>query len=441
MNYFQSLRGAAWMATYLFFILAPLFSLMLTPHPPSRDFWTEFSAAIGYAGLAMIGLQFGLTARFRYVTEPWGEDVIYHFHRQISLVALALVIAHPVILFTLRPERLAALNLVTASWRARYASISTYALIALVALSLWRVRFRIRYETWHVTHIVLAVVAVAAGLMHMVGWSFYLSSPWKRSLWVGLTLFWLALLIYVRIVKPYFLLRRPYRVTEVRPERGDTWTLSMEPIGHPGFRLSPGQFGWLTVYGTPFKITANPFSFSSSAAASDGRVEMTIRSLGDFTSTVHSIPVGQRVYLDGPYGAFTLSGRSVDMIVLIAGGVGIAPMMSILRTLADRGDPRPVVLLYGNRDWESVTFREELDMLTSRLHLKLVYVLDNPPEDWAGESAFINAEVLRRHLPEPYAAHEYFICGPDAMMDTVETALTSMHVPMTKYHAERYDFV
>ena len=85
-------RGAVWIAVYLFFILAPLFALLLGSHPPARDFWTELSVAFGYSGLAMMGLQFGLTARFRYVTEPWGEDVIYHFHRQISLIALGLVV-------------------------------------------------------------------------------------------------------------------------------------------------------------------------------------------------------------------------------------------------------------------------------------------------------------------------------------------------------------
>ena len=76
-------RGVVWIVVYLFFILAPLFALLAAPLPPARGFWTEFSAAIGYAGLAMMGLQFGLTARFRYITEPWGEDVIYHFHRHI----------------------------------------------------------------------------------------------------------------------------------------------------------------------------------------------------------------------------------------------------------------------------------------------------------------------------------------------------------------------
>ena len=121
-----NVRGAVWIATYLLFILAPLFALLLGAHPPARAFWTEFSVAIGYSGLAMMALQFGLTARFRYVTEPWGEDVIYHFHRQISLVAVALVVAHPVILFIARPELLALLNSITAPWRARFAALSTY---------------------------------------------------------------------------------------------------------------------------------------------------------------------------------------------------------------------------------------------------------------------------------------------------------------------------
>jgi predicted ferric reductase len=433
--------GAVWIAIYLFFILAPLFALILSASPPARDFWTEFSVALGYAGLATMGLQFGLTARFRYVTEPWGEDVIYHFHRQISLVAVGLVVAHPLILFAVRPELLGLLNSFTAPWRARFAALSTYSLIVLVATALWRAKWKIRYETWHPTHIILAVVAIAAGLLHMVGWSFYLSAPWKRALWIGLTLFWIGLLAYVRMIKPLFMLRRPYRIAELRQERGDCCALAMQPDGHAGFRFSPGQFGWLTVFGGPFKITGHPFSFSSSADATDGRVEMTIRNLGDFTNTIGTVPVGQRVYLDGSYGAFTLDRNPADMHVLIAGGVGVTPMMSILRTFADRGDRRPVILLYGSRDWDSITFREELEALARRLDLTVVHVLSNPPEGRTGERGFINAEIFRRHLPPPYADHEYFICGPDVMMDAIETALGELRVPMAKYHSERYSFV
>jgi len=436
----HSLRGTVWIVLYLLFILAPLFALLAGAMPPARDFWTEFSAALGYSGLAIMGLQFGLTARFRHVTEPWGEDIIYHFHRRISLIAVALVVVHPAIMIAVQPQLLALPDVRDVPWGAVFAFISLGAVIVLVVTALWRTRLNIRYETWHLTHISLAVVAVTGGLLHMVGWGFYLADPWKRALWIGLAIFWIGLLLYVRVAKPLFMLRRPYRVSEVRRERGDSSTLVMVPDGHPGFRFRPGQFGWLTVWGSPFRITGHPFSFSSSAEAPGGRVEMTIRNLGDFTSAIAGVPVGQRVYLDGPYGAFTI-GNPADMHVLIAGGVGITPMMSMIRTLADRGDPRPVVLLYGSKDWDSITFREELKALEARLDLRVVHVLPDPPDGWTGERGYITAEMFKRHLPPPFAEHEYFICGPGVMMDAIEKVLGELGVPLSKYHSERYSFV
>jgi len=79
-------------------------------------------------------------------------------------------------------------------------------------------------------------------------------------------------------------------------------------------------------------------------------------------------------------------------------------------------------------------------VLRSRLDLKLVHVLADPPQGWTGERGRIDAELLGRHLPPPYAQHEYFICGPNPMMDAVETALGQLGVPMAKYHSERYSF-
>ena len=75
------------------------------------------------------------------------------------------------------------------------------------------------------------------------------------------------------------------------------------------------------------------------------------------------------------------------------------------------------------------------------LFRSVVYVIANPPEGWSGEKGFISADVLKRHLPAPFADHEYFICGPDVMMDAIERALSGLGVPLSKYHSERYSFV
>ena len=134
-----AVHGALWLVLYLLFILAPLFALLTGALPPARDFWTEFAIALGYSGLAMMGLQFGLTARFRFVTRPWGEDVIYHFHRQISLIAVGLVFAHPLIIFAAQPELLARPEDGSVPIGALAAVASIGALALLVATALWRV--------------------------------------------------------------------------------------------------------------------------------------------------------------------------------------------------------------------------------------------------------------------------------------------------------------
>lgn len=431
-------RAALWIGVYLFIVLAPLFALLLGDHPPSRDFWTEFAAAIGYAGLSIMGLQFGLTARFRFVTQPWGEDVIYFFHRQLTWVALAFVLAHPAILIWVRPTRIVALNVLTASSRMKHANFSIYALVALTALSYGRRRIRLSYEAWHATHILLALAAISFGLLHAIAFGVYLRSPLKSGLWIALGVLWIGLLLYTRLVRPFFLLRRPYRIETVRPERGDSVTLTLHADGHDGLRFAPGQFAWLSTL-TPFQITAHPFSLASSAARRDRRVELTIRNLGDFTAKIGALDVGRRVWLDGPYGAFTMD-EAEDPPVLVAAGIGVTPMMSMLRTMAERGDRRPVTLLYANRSWEDVIFREELGNLSARLNLKLLHVLEQPPPDWTGEQGRISVGTFRRCIPAPFDRHEYFICGPGPMMDAAKSALAELGVPISRYHSERYSF-
>ena len=68
-------------------------------------------------------------------------------------------------------------------------------------------------------------------------------------------------------------------------------------------------------------------------------------------------------------------------------------------------------------------------------------MLPSPPAGWTGEKGYIDAAMFKRHLPPPYADHEYFICGPDVMMDAIEKALGELSVPLSKYHSERYSFV
>lgn len=150
---------------------------------------------------------------------------------------------------------------------------------------------------------------------------------------------------------------------------------------------------------------------------------------------------GQRAYLDGPYGVFSVDRNLASSYVFIAGGIGITPIMSMLRTLADRSDERPLTLVYASKTWDEVIFREEIDRLCMRLTLRVIHVIEQPDDSWGGERGFVNAEILGRYVPKDRKEVDYFICGPDPMMDAVEEALTELEVPLGQIHSERYNLV
>ena len=352
-------------------------------------------------------------------------------------------IAHPLILFVADPSTLGLLNLVTAPWRARAAVTSLLLLIILIGFSLWRKPLHLGYTLWRVSHGILGTLILILAMIHVILVGYYINTPLKDVLWTAYGSFWILLLLYVRILKPFLLLRKPYQVEQVVEERGNAWSLHIKPVGHTGMRFQPGQFAWLTFGRSPFSETEHPFSFSSDAEHTTP-LTFTIKELGDFTSTVKDLPIGQRIYVDGPFGIFSIDHYpEASSFVFVAGGVGITPMMSMLRTVAERGDTRTLLLIYAADNWEGVTFREEIDELTEFLNFKVVYVLRRPHEDWGGESGYITKEMLARYLPrsrEPNA-FEVFLCGPQPLMDAVEQALVQLGVFIGNFHAERFDLV
>ncbi len=432
------LVGSAYIGLYLALAVAPLLVLALDELPPRRDVWTELSVGLGFLGLSTMALQFAVTARLRHVAAPYGLDVVIQFHRQIAVVATLMVVAHPVILFVRDPELLALLNLAEAPWRARFGVTGLVALLALVVSSVWRGPLRLSYEPWRIAHGVLAVVAVAFALVHIELVGHYLDEPWKRSFWAATVAGLVALLAYVRIVKPLRLRRRPWRVAAVRRETADATTLALEPVGHGGLRFLPGQFAWLVLGETPFTVEQHPFSISSSATRPEC-VELTIKALGDWTGRVAETPVGARAYVEGAYGAFSVDRYPAPGYVFLAGGVGVTPFVGMLRTLEDRGDRRPHHLVYATRRAEDLIFREELDRLAAgALDLRVTYVLSRPPAQWEGERGRIDAGLLRRVTLDGPPDRVYFICGPEAMMDAVEETLLGLGVPLDDIHSERF---
>ncbi len=428
-----------WLGVYLLLILAPLVLLMFGGRPRPGGFWWDFALALGYAGLGMIGVQFALTARFRHATSPFGIDIIYYFHRFLATGAFLLLLLHAGILLLRYPATIGGWNPFAAPLYMSLAWLGLFAFAVLVVSSLWRKRFGIEYDRWRRWHVTLAVVGLSAALVHVHGSGSYLSTPTDRVLWSALGAFWLGLFAYVRIYRPFRLRRRPWRVSSVRPECTGTWTLELAPESGQPFHYRPGQFAWLSLRASPFAMREHPFSFSSTPTR-PGQVAFTIKELGDFTSRIGEIQPGELAYVDGPYGSFGIDRHpDANGYVFIAGGVGIAPLISMLRALADRGDSRPKWLFYGNRVLQRVVFREEIDALAADIGLNVQHVLLEPPDGWSGETGYIDRDVLARHLPEQRVGFQYYVCGPSPMIRLAEQALTELGVPLRNIHSEIFD--
>ncbi len=423
----QQTKQRLWIAVYFILIFAPLLILLFAPRPAGRTFWRELSVSLGFVGLSLMGLQFIPTARLPLLSEVFPLDTLYDFHHKLSIAAFVFSLAHPVILFIQNPYTLRLLNIFTAPWRARAAVVGTVLLILLIVTSVKRLALRLSYETWRLLHDIFSAAIMALILYHIFNVNYYTSIPLQRGLWIVLGCVWALMLLYIRVIKPLQLLKRPYRVVEVIQERGQTWSLVLEPVGHPGVPFRAGQVAWLSVGHSPFSIEEHPFSYASSDQHPE-RLVFAIKELGDFTSTVGSIKPGTVAYVDGPYGTFDLDHHPQGNYVFIAGGIGSAPIMGMLRTLADRKDQRQLQFFYGNWSWDDVIFREELEKLQEQLNLEVIHVLQSPPEGWEGESGYITKEVLQRHLSCDYRNCIYFICGPLPMIEMVERALEELSV-------------
>jgi hypothetical protein len=167
-----------------------------------------------------------------------------------------------------------------------------------------------------------------------------------KAAWVVYGFLTMGLIVWYKIYTPIKNWRKPWQIIENRVERGDARTLVVKPIGHDGWTFEAGQFAWIKTGRTPLRLGHHPISLSSMGdVPPGGSVASTIKNLGDWSGKeVPALKLGERVWLDGPHGVFTMDCHQAMGFVLIGGGVGITPLYSMLQTMAEREDVRPALL-------------------------------------------------------------------------------------------------
>lgn len=240
--------------------------------------------------------------------------------------------------------------------------------------------------------------------------------------------------------------KRPWsgmlRVAAIFVETPNVKTFRLEEPegGDIPFTFLPGQFLTFSA-----EIDGKPVRRSytiASAPTQRGYVEIAVKreEAGLESRYLHDqVAIGDLLLVSGPAGAFTFTDKDADSIVLIAGGIGITPMMSVIRCLNDRSYPGDIFFLYGMRTAEDFVFREELEYLQKRhanLHVAAT-LSDASDTAWSGSLGPISKQFIARAVPE-IARRRVHLCGPPGMMEAVKTMLLDLGVASDKIRTEAF---
>jgi predicted ferric reductase len=298
---------------------------------------------------------------------------------------------------------------------------------------------RLRYETWRHVHNVVAFLLLGLALLHSLTLGGDFENKAARVVWVALPAVAWSAWFYGRLARPWLLGRHPYRVVSIASEAPQVWTLTLEPPVNRPLRYAPGQFQFLRPHSSSVLAEEHPFSIASSPSP-DGLIRLTIKEIGDFTSTIGRIRPGDLAAVHGPFGRFShVFHSNDDDLVFVAAGIGITPLISMLRYLRDRRDSRRVLLVYANRSAAGIAFRSELESIESGGFpaLKTIHILSRPPDDWVGPIGRLDTGSLSS-LCGGFSGKAFFICCPPLMASGLIRGLRTAGVGARRIHADYF---
>jgi len=399
----------------------------LTPGLPLGVYLYDAGRFLALVGFVLILFQYVLSSRIRLIERGIGLDKLFSVHRKLGVAGLTFIFIHPIALFTSAKVQ---------GYDEPLSPLKTLGIFTLLVLCvaagvaiLYR-RLHLKYETWKNIH--RASYAIfGLGFVH----SFLLGSDIQslplRVFWVILACIYVAVLVY-KVGNWAYVRSHPFEVARISKETHDTWSLYFEGkyLDH-----KPGQFMIIRLVRDGKVSEPHPFTISSSPTSD--RLSITVKSVGDFTSTIGDTKISDGAYIDAPYGVFSFFNHDVQDLIFIAGGIGITPFMSMLRYIYDRKLERNVTLIWGNKTEEDIVFKDELEKMAAEMpSLKIVHVMSKQ-DDWPGERGYVDAEKLKKYVND-FQEGEFFICGPPTMMVMVERTLRDLGVPKKKIHYERF---
>ncbi len=315
-------------------------------------------------------------------------------------------------------------------------ALAAFVLFVVVALSSIRAsRRRMAYETWFTTHLYVYLAVALAFAHQVVVGSDFANDTVARGYWIGLYVVALGLLVAFRVVAPIVTsARHRLVVANVVPEAPGVVSIYLTGRDLDRLPVRAGQyflFRFLTVEGW---YRAHPFSLS---AAPNGRyLRITVKDLGDWTHRLQTVSVGTRVFIEGPYGVLTGARRTRRKVLLVGGGVGIAPLRSMLEAFP--ADPGDMAVVYRARRVDEIVFASELDHLARARGASVHYLIGRRGEPGVPAEP-LGPATLAAIVPDA-ADRDAYLCGPASLMEEARASLRSLGVPHDRIHLENFAY-
>ncbi len=387
-----------------------------------------------HLALVMI-LQLVLVARLPWLDRRIGMDRLTSWHRWTGFTLFWLVLLHPIFILLgyaseYRSTPLTEFNNLRAQMPVLLGILAAGTVLVVAGLSVRAARRRLSYEVWHAVHLLLYAAIVFALIHQLYEVSTFTSSPPARAYWWALWVFALGSLIAGRVVLPLWRnARHRFRVAAVVPESDDVVSVYVTGKNMEKLPARAGQFMIWRFLGHGRWWEANPFSLS---AAPDGRsLRLTAKAVGSTSARLRTVPVGTRVFAEGPYGAFTALSRTKPAALLIAGGVGITPIRALLEEATG-----PTTVLYRAHTTRDAVLLGELQNLARSRGAQL-HVLTGRTGAGSPPNTPFAPENLAALVPD-IRDRDVYVCGPVAMTDAVLRSLRALKVPAAQVHWERF---
>jgi predicted ferric reductase len=391
-------------------------------------------------------LQVLLMSRIPLVERAFGQDRLARWHRWTGFTSFHLMVAH-IVLITIGYAGSAHANAFAELWDLvvsypgmLLATAGTALLIMVVVTSLRAARRRLRYESWHLLHL-YAYLGVGLALPHQL-WTGadFLSSPASTAYWWTLYAVSAGAVLVYRVGLPIWRNgRHRLSVSQVVPEGPGLISVYLRGRRLDKLPVRAGQFFQWRFLDGPGWTRAHPYSLS--ATPYGDLLRITVKDLGDGSSRAVALRPGTRVLVEGPYGKLTGETYTGGPVVLLACGIGVTPLLSLLGELPYR--PGEATLVYRARNEAELAFRGELDWFARHRGVRLVYLLgpraDRPswlPAQFADHD---DADALRQIAPHIARSHVY-VCGPDAWTEAARAAARAAGVEAEHLHTELFSW-